>query len=476
MKRLAHASLGAVAVCALLVGAQACWKLAPDGGTLPDGSADSTAGDATHVEASSFEGAIETGASDAGDSGEAESGPAMQPYASAAIAAGQDFGCTINAQGQVLCWGDNTYGQAGSTPSSTPVTHPQLVPIDAVGGANDAGDAGDATVGLTATAIALGDHHACAVTSNQAVYCWGLNDAYQLGHASASDGDQICPGASPGQTLPCTGTPTFVAGIDGAISIGASGAWTCTVTAGKTVQCWGASQVPGVDAGTGCGLGVQQQGGSCYSGFYEVGGLTDVTQIAVAYDHACATIAAGAVDASDSVECWGSNNEGQVSPSACPGSDCTTPLTRADLSSTLGLAAGNSFSCALDSTGTVRCFGDNTYGQLGHAPGSSGDVGSAPAEAGFGIYNLTATAVGGLSPATSLVGGGNASACALVAGGVDCWGDVSGSAGTGVPLPISGLPAMAALGAYDGTTACGLATNGSLWCWSLATGVATQVQ
>jgi len=480
MKRLAHASAGSIAVCTLLVGAQACWKVAPDSGTLPDGSADGTTEGGTPVEASPFESGGETGASDAGDAGdagdapEAETGPTMQPYASAAIAAGLGFGCTIDGKGLVLCWGDNTYGQAGSTPGSAAVAHPQVVVIDALAGG---ADAGDASAGLTATAIALGDHHACAVTSDQAVYCWGLNDAYQLGHASASDGDQICPGASPGQTLPCTGTPTVVAGVDSAVSIGAAGAWTCIVTASQSVQCWGASQIAGVDAGVGCGLGVQEQGGSCYSGFYGVTGLSGVTQLAVAYDHACAALVPAAADAGSAVQCWGSNNEGQVSPSACPGSDCTTPLTRTDLPGTSGLAAGNAFSCALDPTGIVRCFGDNTYGQLGHTPGSAGDVGSAGPEGGLGIYDLTATTVGGLGTASSLVAGGNESACALVAGGVDCWGDVAGATGAGTPVSVPGLPPMAALGAYAGTTACGLATDGTLWCWSLAAGgPAVQVQ
>jgi alpha-tubulin suppressor-like RCC1 family protein len=480
MKSLAHASVGAVAVCALLIGAPACWKLAPNSGTLPDGSADGTT-DGTAYEGSIIESSADHAAGDAGDAGDAaETGPVMQPYASAVIAAGLDFGCTIDGQGSVLCWGDNTYGQAGGPPSSTAVAHPQVVPIDAVDAgsdAGDAGDAGDASAGLSATAIALGDRHACAITSSQAVYCWGLNDAYQLGHASASDGDQICPGASPGQTLPCTGTPTLVAGIDSAVSIGASGAWTCVVTATGTVQCWGASQVPGVDGGVGCGLGVQEQGGSCYSGFYAVGGLSGATQLAVAYDHACATLTPSAADAGASVECWGNNNEGQVSPSACPGSDCTTPIARTDLSSTTGVAAGNAFSCALESSGAVDCFGDNTYGQLGHLPGTSGDMGQADLDAGLGVYNLTATPVAGLGTATSLVGGGNASACALVSGGVDCWGDVAGASAAGTPVTITGLPAMAALGSYDGPTACGLATDGGLWCWSLANGgPAVQVQ
>ena len=123
----------------------------------------------------------------------------MHPYASPSVGAGVGFGCAIDGQGAVLCWGDNTYGQAGSTPSSAAIAHPQPVSLVPTSGAD--GGAVEAGSTLTATALALGDHHACAVTSTQAVYCWGLNDAYQLGHASASSGLRqwiVCP---PGSTV-----------------------------------------------------------------------------------------------------------------------------------------------------------------------------------------------------------------------------------------------------------------------------------
>jgi Regulator of chromosome condensation (RCC1) repeat len=492
-KKIEPAFLSAVAVSVSLLGAQACWHVGPDSGSLPDGSLDGAL-DAPLAEGSALAEASTVDGADA-DAGEADVYvDAAQPFASSVISAGLGFGCEI-VNGQVWCWGDNAYGQAGSTPSATPVAHPQLVPLVPIvvsdgGDAGDGGDASDArdasdaeagTSGPVATAIALGDYHACAVTSAGDVYCWGLNTAYQLGHASATSGDLICPTAVAGQTVPCTSTPTLVTNVDPAQSIQAAGAWTCTVTTTQGIQCWGAVQPAGAtDGGVACGSGALAQGGACYPAPYTVSGVSGVTQLAVAYDHACAIMpGATTADGGNQVACWGSNNEGQVSPSACPDSICTSPLARSDLTTTSGLAAGDLFTCALDATGAVRCFGDNTFGQLGHAPGTEGDLGVASADASFGIYNPTASTVGGLGIAAALVGGGNESACALIFGGsVACWGDVSASGGaTPAPVTIPGLPVMSALGTYDSTTACGLAADQSIWCWSIGPGPgATQIQ
>ena len=62
-------------------------------------------------------------------------------------------------------------------------------------------------------------------------------------------------------------------------------------------------------------------------------------------------------------------------------------------------------------------------------------------------------------------------------GAVDCWGQVSGASAPGTPTAVAGLPAMNALGVPDDTYACGVATDGSVWCWYLTDGGApAQVQ
>jgi hypothetical protein len=193
----------------------------------------------------------------------------------------------------------------------------------------------------------------------------------------------------------------------------------------------------------------------------------------VGSDHACAVVAAGSqTDAGNQVACWGKNNEAQVSPSACPQSDCIAPLVRGDLPTITSLVTGNAFTCALASDGSVRCFGDNSYGELGHASGSSGDQGSADLDAGLGVYNPTPTAASATSVA-SLVGGGNQAACDLLGSGTaQCWGQVT-PGGTSTPTAIAGLPVMKALGSYDSAYVCGFAaSDGSIWCWTLGSSTA----
>jgi hypothetical protein len=456
---------------ASLVALAGCWQLAPDsgddtgdaseasffpvgeGGELADGTASSDASDAGDVEAAK--------ASDSSDAGDADAGdgfvpPAAVPGAMPTRTSGLGFACRVDSAGGVWCWGDNSFGQTGSPLGDATVAHPTQV------------------AGVTgAIAVAAGDHHACAVTSGHDVFCWGLDAEYQLGHAAATSGDVICPGTVAGETLPCSPAPTAVAGITDAVAIAAAGAWTCALGSGGGVQCWGAVQsTPAPDGGVACGTGTAAQGGTCTPAPYAVPGTAGVAAIAVGYDHGCAAVAGG-VDGGDEVACWGANNEGQVSPSACPAYDCASAVVRADLANTVALAAGDEFTCALGVDQVVRCFGDDSVGELGHAPGTAGDLGDDDAG---GVFDTTPTAVTSLSGVVSLVGGGSQAACAIVGGGaVECWGDL------GVPTPspttIAGLPPMAGLGSFDGSLVCGEATDGSDWCFGLAgTPPAAQVE
>ena len=452
MKSFARAALYVFFVVAVPYGILACWATAPSDAISDDAGISADAGPTSDVFSPTHDSSATTDAN-AVDSSDAniDTAAPVYPYASTLIAAGIGFGCHIDGSGNVWCCGNNEYGQAGGTPSGTPVLHPQQV------------------AGVTgATALALGDYHACAVTSSQAVYCWGLNDAYQLGHASATMGDVICPGTSGGQTLTCNGTPTAVS-IPGSVSIAAAGAWTCAVGVDTTVQCWGAVQAVTATGSIACGLGTAATGGNCYPAPYAVTGVTGVAQLAVAFDHACAVSSSGAVS------CWGYNGEGQVSPQACPGSTCATPILVAGLGAVSSVAVGDNFTCALLADAGASCFGDNAYGELGHAPGTSGDPSP---DSGGAVFNATPTMVAGLGTASELVAGGGEAACAIVSGGaVDCWGQVSVASAPGTPTAVAGLPAMNALGVPDDTYACGVATDGSVWCWYLTDGGApAQVQ
>ena len=65
--------------------------------------------------------------------------------------------------------------------------------------------------GISATAIALGFFHTCALVANGGVKCWGRNDNGQLGIGSFSDQpwpvDVAGGGCAPSRHTPQTRTP-----------------------------------------------------------------------------------------------------------------------------------------------------------------------------------------------------------------------------------------------------------------------------
>jgi alpha-tubulin suppressor-like RCC1 family protein len=169
--------------------------------------------------------------------------------------------------------------------------------------------------------------------------------------------------------------------------------------------------------------------------------------------HTCAITPAGGV------ECWGSNGNGQLG-------DGTTlqrvhPVAVQGLQSVVvtALAAGQSFTCALATSGAILCWGDNVYGELGD---------------GTTTERHTAVPVPSLSQSVTAIAAGSAGsshACALRGGKVLCWGsDAYGQLGDGAtknspqPIPVVGLSGASAIGA--GTThTCAVTAAGGVVCW-----------
>ena len=73
----------------------------------------------------------------------------------------------------VKCWGRNYYGELGYDNNTTMG--------DNSGEMGDNLPVVDLGTGRTATAIAAGDLHTCAVLDNASVKCWGHNDYGELG-------------------------------------------------------------------------------------------------------------------------------------------------------------------------------------------------------------------------------------------------------------------------------------------------------
>src|SRR5687768_15787500 len=139
--------------------------------------------------------------------------------------------------------------------------------------------------------------------------------------------------------------------------------------------------------------------------------------------HSCAVLTSGVV------QCWGSNDQGQLGNGTVTTS--TTPVATGITTAT-AIAAGNNHTCALLTGGTVTCWGLDGNGQLGD--GTTGASGTqlrlSPVSVGGGLTGVTAIAAGGFHT------------CGLLSNGtVRCWGDDgAGQIGDGVPGDRSLLP------------------------------------
>lgn len=217
---------------------------------------------------------------------------------------------------------------------------------------------------------------------------------------------------------------------------------TCSMTTGGGAKCWGSD-----------GNGKLGNGGDPSSLTpVSVSGLdSGVAAIAVGGHHSCALLTTGGV------KCWGYNIYGQVGDGTTP-SDRNTPVDVIGLTSGVAaISTGSYHSCALLTTGGVKCWGYNGYGQLGN--GSTTD-------------SSTPVDVTGLTSGVVAITAGGYHTCALLAGGtVKCWGyNFAGQLGDNsttqrtTPVSVSGLSNVSKISA-GGYHSCALLTSGGMKCW-----------
>ena len=252
------------------------------------------------------------------------------------ISAGFNYTCAVS-EGEVVCWGDNEYGQT-NVPA---LTNPTYV------------SAGGSRSGA----------HTCAV-AGRGVVCWGDNeygqtnvpaltkptlvDVGEVNSCALDDESVVCWGGNDyGQSnVPRLNAPTRVsAGKDHACAIDNTG-----------VVCWGYNSYgqatpPSLDnpkqvsAGSQHTCALHDTGVVCWGrgayGRIDVPSLRNPIMVSAGTDHSCALDDTGVV-------CWGRKARGKTTPP--------------ELNKPSSVVVGNEHSCATDVTGVV-CWGHDGYNQ-----------------------------------------------------------------------------------------------------------------
>ncbi|MFO0728171.1 MAG: hypothetical protein U1E65_30600 [Myxococcota bacterium] len=180
---------------------------------------------------------------------------------------------------------------------------------------------------------------------------------------------------------------------------------------------------------------------------------------------ACGLGAANSPDpsAAGQVFCWGDNTVGQLGRPVS--TNAWEVLAISSTARYVALAAAGAFACAArEGTGEVDCWGSNIYG--GVAPYSLGsfDMSATPIPRGIAVAALPAA-----------LGAGALNACGLAVDGTAyCWGDNSnGQMGNGTWTTQnyrapSAVPGLRFSTIWPSDTMCGIALDGQAYCWGYA--------
>ena len=235
---------------------------------------------------------------------------------------GEISSCALNKYHTAHCWGSNVYGEQGDGTNSRK-TYPSMIDFGSY---------------RYVTKLASGGFHSCAVLHDTSFHCWGWNFEKQLGDGTSTDKSY--------PTKIDVGTGRHV--IDFALGFASS----CAILDDRSLKCWG-----------------NNENGQLGNGTYEsistptaihVDSDRYATKIALGSYHTCSALDDG------SLKCWGWNEFGQLGDgSTSTNSSIPIAIDIGPGRSVKQLSLGGYHSCAILDDGTLKCWGSNSSGQIG---------------------------------------------------------------------------------------------------------------
>jgi len=348
--------------------------------------------------------------------------PALAATATAAlsfrqVSAGSNHSCGITSDDLVYCWGLNNTGQLGTGSSTGPEScgsgwNCSTRPFPLAGG-------------LRFRQVSAGSEHTCGVTTENRVYCWGINSSGELGQGSAT-GPETC---GPTTLTPCSTRPVAVAGTRRFRQVSAGSFHTCAVTPLNKPFCWGYN-----------GWGQLGDGSTTQRltpVAVQIGGRA-VAQITSGSAHTCG------LTTGNRAYCWGRNTDGQLGDRT--NMQRTTPVPVYGGLSFRNLSAGLVHNCAVTTSNRAYCWGGNRLGQTGD--GTDYPRRLKPTAVASNVQFKTASA-------------GDQHSCALSTGDRPyCWG---GTLGGSTPTLVPGDFLFAQLDASQHS--CAVTFGNAAYCW-----------
>ena len=301
-----------------------------------------------------------------------------------------------------------------------------------------------ATCHMTAVSLGAGDATFCALLADATIHCWGYNGYGELGQGNFN--------SNPAPPQPAVSLPK------GAVEIAMMGSTAFALLTDGSVWAWGENNKGQLGQGN-----FTTTGNMGSSTAVQVTGLPGAaTHIYAGYAHACALVGSDAW-------CWGDNQYGELgngTTTTTAPTGIAAPNKVPGLGTVTMMALGLENTCAM-SSGTLKCWGDNSYGQLG--------VGSFTP---FQSATPVSVSLGASPPTITAIDAGYDNNCLLTSAGVvNCWGfDLYGDLGNGMtppssypqglptPGPISGTQVASSFASgYDNS--CLINGSGAIYCW-----------